>query len=280
LETAVSASPNDAALVGLAQEYLELVAATQGGHGDPDDRPHAASYRAVVHDQILQVLGLTRDDPFDAVAWAQTTVSAARRAPATDNPYADLPFEANQPLERYRLHHGMRLADFAAFLGITEDDYLRLVAGDRHLPAAAARQIADRLGTPPWLINEIAPLPTEEELARVQAAIRDAEEHGYYVEDPDTGEVSGPIQLDPGPPQPPCAPTPHGHMLLADALAKLIMVHPDGASPDYARLRTYLETHIRAALGIGLNEHFDAEAWADELLEGAISWMRQRQRDE
>lgn len=264
---------SDADLAGLAQEYLELVAATQGGHGDPDDRPHAASYRAVVHDQILQALGLTRDDPFDAVAWAQTTVSAARRA---SDPYADLPFETNQPLEGYRLHHGMRLADFAAFLDITEDDYLRLIAGDHHLPATATRQIADRLGTPPWLINEIAPLPTEEELAHVRAALRDAEEHGYYVEDPDTGEVSGPIHLDPEPPRPPRAPTPHGHMLLADALAKLLMVYPDGADPDYHRVRGYLESRIRVALDIGPNEHFDAETWADELLEGAISWIRQR----
>jgi transcriptional regulator with XRE-family HTH domain len=270
---------SDADLAGLAQEYLELVAATQGGHGDPDDRPHAASYRAVVHDQILQALGLTRDDPFDAVAWAQTTVSTARQASGTDDPYADLPFETNQPLERYRLHHGMRLAAFAAFLGITEDDYLRLVAGDRHLSAAATRRIADRLGTPPWLINEIAPLPTKEEIARIRAALRNAEEYGYYVEDPDTGEVSGPVLLDPGPPRPPRAPTPHGHMLLADALAKLVMVHPDGADLDYQRVRGYLESRIRAALDIGPNEHFDAEAWADELLEGAISWTRRRQRE-
>ncbi|NTU80799.1 MAG: hypothetical protein HGA45_15710 [Chloroflexales bacterium] len=171
----------------------------------------------------------------------------------------------------------MRLAHFAAFLDITEDDYLRLVAGDHHLSAAATRRIADRLGTPPWLINEIAPLPTEEERARVRAAIREAEEHGYYVEDPDTSEVSGPVQLDPGPPRPRRAPTPHRHMLLADALAKLVMVHPAGADSDYERLRAYLEKRIRAALDIGPNEHFDAEAWADELLEGAISWTRRRQ---
>ena len=44
---------SDADLVGLAQEYLELVAATQGGHGDPDDQTHAASHRAIVPDQIL-----------------------------------------------------------------------------------------------------------------------------------------------------------------------------------------------------------------------------------
>lgn len=66
-------------------------------------------------------------------------------------------------------------------------------------------------------------------------------------------------------------------MLLADALAKQVMVHPDGADPDYQRVRTYLEKRIRAALDIGPSEHFDAEAWADELLEGAISWTHQRQ---
>jgi hypothetical protein len=69
--------PPDPYLVGLAQEYLDLVAATHGGAGDPDDRPHAASYRAVVHGQILQALSLTRDDPFDAVAWARTILAAA-----------------------------------------------------------------------------------------------------------------------------------------------------------------------------------------------------------
>jgi len=68
--------PGPEELVGLAQEYLDLIAVTQGGFGDPDDRPHAASARAVVHDQILAALGLTRDDPFDAVAWAKATVSA------------------------------------------------------------------------------------------------------------------------------------------------------------------------------------------------------------
>lgn len=142
-------TPYDGDLVDLAQEYLELVAVTQGGHGDPDDRPHAASYRAVVHDQILAALQLTRDNTFHAVSWARATAAAARREASAANPYPDLPFEINQPLERYRLHHGMRLTTFAAFLGLSEEDYLSLVAGDRHLPAAATRRIADRLGRRP-----------------------------------------------------------------------------------------------------------------------------------
>lgn len=66
-------------LLSLAEEYLALVAATQEAAGEPDDRPHAASYRAVVHDQILEALGLTRDASFDAICWAKQTVS--RRMP-------------------------------------------------------------------------------------------------------------------------------------------------------------------------------------------------------
>ncbi|NNJ13584.1 hypothetical protein EKD04_024980, partial [Chloroflexales bacterium ZM16-3] len=62
---------SDDALLGLAREYLDLIAATDHGHGDPDDRPHAASQRAVIHDQILQALGLTRADPFNPIAWAK-----------------------------------------------------------------------------------------------------------------------------------------------------------------------------------------------------------------
>jgi hypothetical protein len=66
-------------LISLAEEYLGLVAATQEGAGEPDDRPHAASYRAVVHDQILEALGLTREAPFDVIGWAKQAVS--RRMP-------------------------------------------------------------------------------------------------------------------------------------------------------------------------------------------------------
>ena len=74
-------TPSDTAyLLGLAEEYLSLVAATHGGHGDPDERPHAASSRAVVHDQLLHALGLSRADSFDAVTWARAAVAAARAA--------------------------------------------------------------------------------------------------------------------------------------------------------------------------------------------------------
>lgn len=76
----MSDQSTDAYLLGLAREYLDLVAATQGGAGEPEDRPHAASYRAVVHDQILQALALAREDPFDVIAWAKSIAAAADRA--------------------------------------------------------------------------------------------------------------------------------------------------------------------------------------------------------
>jgi transcriptional regulator with XRE-family HTH domain len=253
-----------AALRGLARAYLDLVAATDAAHGDPDDRPHAASQRAVIHDQILQALGLTRADPFNPIAWAKAVVaSAARRDARIDEFYASVPFEFNQPLERYRLHHGMRLAAFAAFLGITEDEYLRLVAGDRHLSPAATRRIADALGTLPWLINEIAPRPSPEEPDRLDAAIREHEAHGDYHVDRITGEMIGPIRRAPGPAQLPHDPAPLDHMLLADALAKLHMVHPSRDDQDYPRVRGYLEQRIRTALGLPADAPFDLEAWAD-----------------
>lgn len=138
--------PDEAALVSLAEEHLALVGMINTGARDPYDRSHAASARAVVHDQILQALGLTRADDFDTVSWARRLL--ASHAPAW-GPYADLPFETNQPLERYRLHHAMILADFMRFLGAPKEVYLRLAAGDRDIPLAVRRTIADRLKVPP-----------------------------------------------------------------------------------------------------------------------------------
>jgi hypothetical protein len=180
-----SPTPDDAYLAGLAEEYLALIKMTDAGHGDPDDRHHAASARAVVHDQILQALGLTRADDFDPVAWAKDVLA---RRPAPADPYANLPFETNQPLERYRLHHGMGLAEFVTFLGIPEEVYLRLLAGDQDVPPAVTRTIADRLGVPPWLINECAPPLSAEMLARALAAGDEADRLGWIEVDTETLE--------------------------------------------------------------------------------------------
>lgn len=88
--------------------------------------------------------------------------------------------------------------------------------------------------------------------------------------------MSGPFLLAPEPPRPPRPPTPHEQLVLADALEKLIMVHPTGAEPDYPILRSYLEARIRSTLGLAPALPFDGEAWADEITEGGISWTRQR----
>ncbi|NTU85691.1 MAG: hypothetical protein HGA45_41210 [Chloroflexales bacterium] len=255
-------------LTDLARDYLRLVEVTQGGGGDPADRSQAASARAIVHDQILAALGLTRDEPFDPIVWARATVAAAdQRVTTAQAP----PFETNQPLERYRLHHAMRLADFAAFLGIAEDAYLALVAGDNHLSAAQGRQIASRLATSPWLINEVAPTPDEEELDEILASIEEGERLGYWRVDAVTGEMEGPVLLAPEPARPPI---PSAHLQLAEALISLIAVHPSGADPDYRTLRRALEGRIRSVLELGPGELLDVEAWADDVLDGDISRLR------
>lgn len=252
-------------LVGLADDYLRLVDATQGGRGNPDDRPHAASERAVVHDQILAALRLTRDDPFDVVAWAKATVTATGRQGS--------PFETNQPLEAYRRHHAMRLAAFAAFLGISQNDYLALVAGDTERAAVLGQQVARRLKTSPWLITEVAPDPDEEELDEIFAAIEEGEEHGYWRVDAVSGEMEGPVFLEREAGRPS---VPHEHLQLAGALARMIAAHPSGDDPDYPTLRSYLEGRIRSVLELRPGERFDIEAWADDVLEGGISRLRGR----
>lgn len=54
-------------LAGLAQDYLDAI--------DGEYSHHVASERSVLHEQILQALGKTRDDDFDAVGWAREMVA-------------------------------------------------------------------------------------------------------------------------------------------------------------------------------------------------------------
>jgi transcriptional regulator with XRE-family HTH domain len=192
------------------------------------------------------------------------------------DPYADLPFATNQPLERYRLHHGQHLADFLTVLGISEEMYLRLVAGDRDIPPAIIRAIADRLGVPPWLINECAPPVSDEMLSRARAAGAEADQRGWYVHDKETLECIGLSHGELEASSPPRVQVPEGHQRLADALLKLVRVHSDGRDPDYPAIRAYLESRIRGVVTVAPGASFDGEAWADAILEGAITRIRQR----
>lgn len=74
-------------------------------------------------------------------------------------PYSwdSLPFATNQPIERYRLHHRMDLATFAAWLGLTPDALQKLLAahagrGDPDFPrlrAAITAHLRELLGLAP-----------------------------------------------------------------------------------------------------------------------------------
>jgi transcriptional regulator with XRE-family HTH domain len=185
----------------------------------------------------------------------------------------DLPFEFNQPLERYRLHHRMRLTAFADFLGVTEPLYLRLVSGDRDVSTVIKHQIARRLRVPPWLINECVPPPTEGQLAQLAAYYKEAGEQAFIAVDPETGQPTGEIffedkdgELRPGlkllsEPE-----------RLADAYYKLTRVHRDGEDPDYPTVRAHLEHRIQQVIGINAGEPFDYLAWAREGI-GIPSWF-------
>ncbi|NTU81119.1 MAG: hypothetical protein HGA45_17345 [Chloroflexales bacterium] len=186
-----------------------------------------------------------------------------RRRPVTYDP----PFPVTQPLERYRLHHGMGLAAFADFLGIPERLYVQLVVDDRMLPIVIKHQVARRLRVPPWLIVECIPPPSAEEQARVAASMEESREEGYFEVDPVTGQAIGEEVFLDEEEVPAGQPTPAEHLRLALALHQLLGVHRNSADSDYLALRAALEHRIREHLNIGPNEVFDSEAWARDLID-------------
>lgn len=177
-----------------------------------------------------------------------------------------LPFEMNQPLERYRLRAGLDIAAFAATLDISEEIYVRLVTGAVDIPVAITAQIARRLSVSPWLINECAPALTEAQRAAINASLADAREHGWIVVDLETLEPTGEIVFDEEDERP-AAPVPEEHLLRAQALYQLERVHRGGADPDYPRLRGLIEAHIRTMLGREADLSFNVRAWAWAVLE-------------
>ncbi|NTV99781.1 MAG: hypothetical protein HGA19_00580, partial [Oscillochloris sp.] len=170
-----------------------------------------------------------------------------------------------QPLERYRLHLGMRLAAFADFLGITERLYLHLVVDDRPVPTPIKYQIARRLQVPSWMITKCIPPPSAEEQARVAASMEESREEGYFEIDPVTGQAIGEEVFLDEEEMPIGPPIPAEHLRLALALYRLLGVHRNSADPDYLTLRAVLEHRIREHLNIGPNEAFDSAAWTHDM---------------
>jgi hypothetical protein len=183
-----------------------------------------------------------------------------------------VPFEHNQPIERYRRLHQQSVAQFAAFLGIPEPLYIRLVVGDRDIPVATQRQIARQLAVPPWLINECIPPPTEEDRSRLAASLAAGRAEGYYRHDVEHDTWEGPIFFEDVVSD--SSTPPFEHSCLADALIRLVDVHADGTDPDYPRLRDAIESRIRTNLDLGSEVPFDALAWAHAIRDAAITPVR------
>jgi DNA-binding XRE family transcriptional regulator len=166
------------------------------------------------------------------------------------------PFAITQPLEVYRQHHQMGLAAFAQALGVSEDTYIALLAGDEGVPVEIHRQVAARLGVRREMVHELVPAPSAEQLARYDAIIaaalaRDGVGPGVEVVQPEAG-------------RPPLA-----HIRLATALLVLDAVHGVAQDADVAALHKRLVRRAREALGLAAGEMFDAAAWAATILEAA-----------
>jgi hypothetical protein len=61
-----------------AKEYLETIRAIQFGQGTIEEIHEFEGQRAVLHDQLLSMLGLTRSSDEDMVRLAQSIVLQAR----------------------------------------------------------------------------------------------------------------------------------------------------------------------------------------------------------
>lgn len=172
----------------------------------------------------------------------------------------------NQPLEVYRVQAGRRIADVPAWLGIDEATYLQLVTGeDDTVSAEVKAQIAQRLAVPVWLIHECAPPPTPEQIARIDAALNHAHEHGWIAVDPDTLEPTGEIVFADEPPE---TPRPLTQLQRAQALLYLEYAHRGHDDPDYLLLRSLIDAAILKLIEASPAD-VDTVAWAYEVVHHA-----------
>ena len=96
--------------------------------------------------------------------------------------------------------------EFAAFLGISPQTYRRLLRGDAGIQNPTRRKIAEQLGVPAFSIVELIPAPSQTYLDSIDAAIADANTHGWIVGDEATGLPSAErvyLQVTPDMQEPP-----------------------------------------------------------------------------
>ena len=97
-----------------------------------------------------------------------------------------------RPLEYYRQERLLSVAAFAAFLGITEQTYRRLLKEPERVRMKTKRQVLARLGlSSSYYVCELVPNPTSEMVADVVAAYVEGDTLGSRSYDPDTREPTG-----------------------------------------------------------------------------------------
>src|SRR5436853_1066112 len=100
-------------------------------------------------------------------------------------------------LEDLRNRRYETVEEFTRFLGISEQTYRRLLRGDPKVQNPTKRQIAERLGTPPHLITELIPPPSDAYIATLTTAIREANQYGWYEYDLATGTLAAtPVMVE------------------------------------------------------------------------------------
>jgi transcriptional regulator with XRE-family HTH domain len=99
-----------------------------------------------------------------------------------------------RPLEYYRQERVLTIAEFAKFLGITEQTYRRLLREPQKVRMETRRQVLEALGlSSPHYVRELAPSPATEMVTDVLTAYAEANREGWSAYDPETLEPTGEV---------------------------------------------------------------------------------------
>jgi len=103
------------------------------------------------------------------------------------------PIPVTRSLEDYRREQLLTLAEFATYLGMTEQTYRRLLADPERVRMPTKRRAREKLAVSPYLVKEFYPTPSPTLVEQARAAIVAANEQGWVAYDPDSLEPTGEI---------------------------------------------------------------------------------------
>lgn len=95
------------------------------------------------------------------------------------------PLPVTRSLEDYRAEQLMNVREWAAFLGINEATYRRILAEPQVVQAPIRRRVRDKLGVSPYLVVELYPTPSPALQAQNVAAYDAGNRDGWIAVDDD-----------------------------------------------------------------------------------------------